>query len=193
MASNDKNGPDGEVVEGSWSPRRSKSSAAKTGKPEAGKSPDPEVLAGEIERTREELAETLDAIAEKVSPKRVAGRTKKKVGDSVKQGTHDAVESVKSTAGEAAEAVKGGVSAVKEKVGGDGGDGDAPRGPLTPATSVEVDSATPLGAVPVEPAGAEAPAYTRTLPPAAPSRLPVVAGAGVALLVLLFLMRRRRR
>jgi MYXO-CTERM domain-containing protein len=37
------------------------------------------VLAKEIERTREDLAVTLDAIAEKVSPKRVAGRAREQI------------------------------------------------------------------------------------------------------------------
>ena len=58
------------------------------------RSSDPEQMAAEIERTREELAETLDAIAEKVSPKRVAKRTTKKVADAVKETAHDAKEKV---------------------------------------------------------------------------------------------------
>jgi len=58
------------------------------------KSSDPERIVADIERTREELAETLDAIAEKVSPKRVAKRTTKKVADAVKETAHDAKEKV---------------------------------------------------------------------------------------------------
>ncbi len=207
MANDDKTGP--QDVEGSWSPKRPRSTSAKSA---AGKgaSPDPEVLAQEIEQTREELAETLDAIADKVSPKKVVGRTKK----AAKDGATDAVEAVKESASSAAESVKGGVAAVKEKVTGDS---NPVRSSLAPATSVEVGAASPLpddtvsipaAEVPVEPAptpgaladaaytvtepaGGEAP-YVSTLPPSAPSRVPVLAGAG-ALLVLLYVLKRRRR
>ena len=71
-----------DAVEGSWSPRRPRTAAeqrAATPVPTIAK--DPAQLAADIERTREELAETLDAIADKVSPKRVV----KRVGDSVKE------------------------------------------------------------------------------------------------------------
>ena len=218
MASNDNaGGPAGESLEGSWSPRRPKGKAsakAASGSDKGAAAPDPEVLAADIERTREDLAETLDAIADKVSPKKVVTRTRKKVGDAVKDGAHDAAEAVKGTASDAAEAVKGGVAAVKAKVGEE----DAPRSPLAPPTSVEVDAASPVDApgslagatvpvepaptpgaladaavVPVEPAGAEAPSYPTALPPPAPSRVPVFAGAAAALAVLLLLRRRRRR
>ncbi len=204
MASNDKTGPGDDALEGSWSPRRSKASSSKA-KGNSDSKPDTDELVEDIERTREELAETLDAIADKVSPKRVAGRTKK----AAKDGANDAVESVKETAGEAAEAVKSGVAAVKEKVAGGA---DPVRSPLGPATSVEIDSATLLpGAevpfepaptpgvladaayVAVEPVGAEPTSYTSTLPPAAPSRMPMLAGAGAALVVLLVLLKRRKR
>ena len=52
------------------------------GEPTAPRSNDPDQLAAEIEKTRDDLAETLDAIAEKVSPKRVAKRTTKKAAAS---------------------------------------------------------------------------------------------------------------
>lgn len=55
---------------------------------------DPAALAAEIEKTREDLAGTLDAIADRVSPKRVARRTKDKVAASVKEGAAAAKESV---------------------------------------------------------------------------------------------------
>jgi hypothetical protein len=204
VASNDKTGPSDDALEGSWSPRRSKASSSKA-KGDSDSKPDTDELVEDIERTRAELAETLDAIADKVSPKRVVGRTKK----AAKDGANDAVESVKETAGEAAEAVKGGVAAVKEKVAGDA---HPVRSPLGPATKVEIDSATVLpgaevpfepaptpGAladaayVAVEPVGAEPTSYTSTLPPAAPSRMPMLAGAGAALVVLLVLLKRRKR
>jgi hypothetical protein len=70
----------------------------KPAKPKAGLkgagSKDPEQLAADIEKTREELAETLDAIAEKVSPKRVAKRTTKKVTDAVKETASSAKDKV---------------------------------------------------------------------------------------------------
>jgi hypothetical protein len=72
--------------------------------------PDPEALAAEIEKTREDLADTLDAIAEKVSPKRVAKRTTKKVTSAVKDTAHDAASAVKDTASSAKEKVSGGRS-----------------------------------------------------------------------------------
>ena len=43
----------------------------------------PEVLVAEIERTREDLAQTLDAIADRVSPKRVADRTRRQVAEAL--------------------------------------------------------------------------------------------------------------
>lgn len=213
MATNDSSGPVDEPVEGSWSPKRSKSSAKKA---DPSPAPDTEQLTQEIDRTREDLAETLDAIAEKVSPKKAVTRTKKKVGNAVKEGANDAVEAVKDTAGGAADAVKGGVAAVKEKVTGDA---DAPRSPLPPATLAEAGAASPpsqqtvsmplpdVAPAPVsttgsladaastsfEPAGAETPSYPSALPPAEPSRLPVLAGAGAAVVVLLLLMKRRKR
>lgn len=45
---------------------------------------DPEVLAASIEQTRDDLAHTLDEIADKVSPKRVTKRTTKKIADTAK-------------------------------------------------------------------------------------------------------------
>ena len=228
MASNDKTGPQDEAVEGSWSPKRPKATSTRATADKGG-SPDPEVLAKEIEQTREELAETLDAIADKVSPKKVVGRTKKAAKDGatdavevVKETAASAAETVKETASSAADSVKGGVASVKEKVSGDS---DPLRSPLTPATSVELGAATPVSSpvssplsddtvsippaeVPYEPAptpGALADAattvtapagddtpYVSTLPPTAPSRMPVLAGAG-ALLALLYLLKRRRR
>lgn len=83
-------------------------------------SDDPEVLASEIEKTREDLAETLDAIADKVSPKRVTQRTKKKVADTAKQGVHDAADTVKEKAAGAGGTIKEAAEALKEKASGAG-------------------------------------------------------------------------
>lgn len=184
MASNDKTGP-GDEVEGSWSPKRPRASKAA-----AKASTDPDVLAQEIEQTREELAETLDAIADKVSPKKVVGRTKK----AAKEGAADAVEAVKGTAASAVESVKGSAAAVKEKVAGDAdarvASAQVPVEPA-PTPGALADAATTVQA----PAGIETPyvpPYTSTLPPPTPSRVPVFAGAGV-LLLLLYVLKRRRR
>jgi len=191
VASNDKTGP--EDVEGSWSPKRPRSRPTKAVADKS--STDPAVLAQEIEQTREELAETLDAIADKVSPKKVVGRTKK----AAKDGAADAVEAVKDTASSAADSVKGGVAAVKEKVSGHG-DAAASLSDHTVSLAVAevpVEPAPTPGAladasfIVTEPAGGKTP-YVSTLPPPAPSRVPVFAGAG-ALLVLLYVLKRRRR
>ena len=80
-----------------------------------GKSDDPEVRAAEIEQTREDLAETLDAIADKVSPKRVTHRTKKKVADAAKNSVHDAADTVKEKAAMAGDSLKDAAGALKEK------------------------------------------------------------------------------
>ena len=93
MAStNGKEPSDGTAVGG-----RARSAASSTG--------DPAALAAEIEKTREDLAGTLDAIADKVSPKRVAKRTSKRVAASVKEGATAAKDSVV----EGAAAAKGAV------------------------------------------------------------------------------------
>jgi len=103
VASDDKTT---EPVEGSWAPRRPRTAAEQRAKPSA----DPEVLASEIERTRAELAETLDAIADKVSPKRVVKRTTKKVGDAAKEGATEAADAAKTGATDTAAVVKASVS-----------------------------------------------------------------------------------
>jgi hypothetical protein len=73
-------------------------------------SDDPETIVSEIERTREDLAETLDAIADKVSPKRVASRTKRKVSEAVKDGATEASATVKEKAASASEAARSGAA-----------------------------------------------------------------------------------
>lgn len=153
---------------------------------------DTDTLVSDIEKTREELAETIDAIADKVNPKNVVDRGKQQAREAAKEGVQDAkevaaaaAEAVKEKASTAAETVKEKAStaadAVKEKVSG--GSDDVPaRSPLTPVTSVEVGSATPVAAAPATPApGAPAagpsplPADTVSvdagaLPPAEPAR-----------------------
>jgi hypothetical protein len=205
VASNDRNPADDEAVEGSWSPKRS-SKAGKAGKAGKDAAPDPDALVDEIEKTREELAETLDAIADKVSPKRVAGRTKKAAKDgaaeaveSVKQTASGAADKAKEAASHAAEAAKEGVAAVQSKVAGDSDPAGSPLTAPLAGAAVPVQPAPTPGAladasfVAVEPAGSETPSYGSSLPPASPSRTPMLVGAGAALLVLLVVLKRRKR
>jgi MYXO-CTERM domain-containing protein len=140
---------------------------------------DPEVLTAEIERTREELAETLDAIADKVSPKRVAGRTKKKVSDAVKDGAEGAAETVRAGTAAVKEAAVGAKVAVEEKITGSPDPVPAVTAPLG-GTSPTYPPATPP---------------LRPVPPQSSSLLgaPALAGAVAAVVVALFVLRRRRR
>ena len=204
MANDSNKGSGGEAVEGSWSPRRrgASSPGADAGK---GGPPDPEQLAQDIERTREDLAQTLDAIADKVSPRRVVDRTKtqakadaQQAVATVKEKVATAGASTRVKAAAAAESVKSGVAQAKERVGGD----DAARSPLGPATSVELDAAAPVSStgaladatvVQTEPAGADAPAWTPYPAPEPASRAPLLVAAGAVVLVLLLVLRRRRR
>jgi gas vesicle protein len=157
---------------------------------------DPEVLAAEIERTREELAETLDAIADKVSPKRVTARTKKKVGDAVKDGAEQATATVKAGAAQLKEAVVERTETVRDKAGDvtakvHGSDSTADVPSTTAALPVAgTDAARPV----LDPLAAPG---LRPVPPPAGSSLslgqPAVIGAVVAALVALLVLRRRRR
>lgn len=155
-----------------------------------GGAPDPDQLAQDIERTREDLAETFDAIADKVSPKRVVDRTKiqakadaQQAVATVKEASAHAAEVVKVKAAVAAESVKSGVASAKERISG-----DAPAAPVS-STGALADATI----VQTEPAGADAPAWTPYPAPDAASKAPLYAGAGAAALVLLLVLRRRRR
>jgi MYXO-CTERM domain-containing protein len=201
-------------VEGSWSPRRTSHGGSKqvsSDRSTSGSgsgSPDPEVLASEIEQTREELAVTLDAIADKVSPKRVASRTsdsaKEKASDAadtVKEKASEAAETVKEKAAEASEAVKEKAGALKHKVdekrasssaGGTAVGGDrlvvAPVG-----TTGSLADAADRSQVGLEPVGSEVPPVSTYPSSSSSPSAPVVAGAAAAVLVVLFFLRRRRR
>lgn len=174
---------------------------------------DPAALAADIERTREELAGTLAAIADRVSPKQVAKRTKEKVSASVKETAGKAEEKLKTGTAAAVETVKGAADAVKETVSGQGArHGQAAPGPVAVASATHladephvavsstservVPAPNPLSqgtvTIPVSSAGAlvDAPASYR---PAPASKLPIYAGAAAAVAVVLLLLRRRRR
>ena len=177
-------------------------------------SDDPEVLAEEIERTREELAETLDAIADKVSPKRVAARTKKQVSEAVNDGAAEASATVKEKAASASAAVSSGAAslkttaeqakeAVQEKVSGSSGSTTVAQTPGALADVGDLTGASTTAAL--DPAGADIPPLpalgtapssagsvaTYGASPALPKEL--LAGLAAAVAVLLLVLRRRRR
>jgi hypothetical protein len=105
---------------------------------------DPDAIAREIEQTRAELADTIDAIADRISPKRAASR--------------------------GAQAVKAQVASAREKVAGD----------QTPPSDLADTSS-----------GASGPPSEVSNPLAAIA--PKAAVAGVVLLIVVFLLRRRSR
>jgi hypothetical protein len=111
---------------------------------------DTEVLARDIAQTREELSVTIDAIVDRVSPKKVVERSKQQARD----GVQDATEIVKGHATTAAgvvrekalvasEVVQSKIAELKDKKSGSS-DSTQVRSPLAPATSVSLTSATPV-------------------------------------------------
>jgi hypothetical protein len=178
-----------DAVEGSWSPKRPTTPAQERVARQTDASTTQE-LASDIEKTREELAQTLDAIADRVSPKKVAERTKAQVRVTVKDGVAKGQVAVKAGAASAAESAKGAVEAAKEMVSG-GGSVPATAAP-PPAVAPSPGALADASLAPVAaPYGAEVPTYYAPAP--SPSRAPLVGGVGAALLVLLLVLRRRRR
>lgn len=168
---------------------------------DATSTPTPESLVAEIEQTRQDLAETVDAIADKVSPKRVAKRTTKKATDAVKDGAAaakemvtDAAETVaeKATsaghaAAEAGEAVKATVRKAPSKkvpVETDTAAASAPQASVTP-TAVSPSPAPALAA-----ASAWQPSDSLPAGKGVDKR---ALGLGAALVLALLVWRRRRR
>ena len=76
---------------------------------------DPEAIQREIDRTRQELAQTLDAIADKVSPRKHLDRGKAKAKDALEQG--------KAKAKETADTARQQVEARRNGTSGSGGSG----------------------------------------------------------------------
>lgn len=167
-------------------------------------SSDPQVLAAEIEATREDLAETLDAIADRVSPKRVAERGKERAKDVAAHAKEVVTEKAliaKDTLAEKAGAAREAASAkaatakaaVQERTASHTDDWSvaitptaAPTtatGDLPPVTAVEVPVLSP------RPAPTGTPAWA-----GAASGVPkeALAGGVIALLALLLVLRRRR-
>jgi len=83
---------------------------------------DPDAIANEIEQTRAELAETIDAIADRISPRKAASRS--------------------------AQAVKAQVTSAKEKVTGDSATpAAAPSAPESSALTPAVAPSLPIGPI----------------------------------------------
>jgi len=126
VASNNETGTTAEAAEArSDQGGVTSTKAGDSGSGSSGGSPDPDTLVQEIEQTREDLAETLDAIVDRVSPKRVIDRTKEQARSeaqdalqTVKESASSAAQTVKGKAQIAAEAVKEQVASVKERVSG---------------------------------------------------------------------------
>ena len=171
------------AIDVSPSAQRPSTAAEQRAKEHAGTT-DTEVLARDIAQTREELSVTIDAIVDRVSPKKVVERGKQQA----REGVQDATEIVKGHATTAAgivkekalvasEVVQSKVAELKDKASGTA-DATQSRSPLAPATSVSLSSATPVtspDAGPVSsPGGSPLPASTVSvdageLPPPEPA------------------------
>lgn len=133
---------------------------------------DPDEIQREIERTRADLAETIDAIAQKVSPKRALTRTVGRVRSAVQ--------------GDAAPRVGVGVPETGQRLGLLAGGGAAVDAPTTAVDQHEAyarDSGLPGG-----PGGASSYTVRRQL---RVDRVLMAAGAAVALVVVVVLVRHR--
>ena len=178
-----------DAVEGSWSPKRPTTAAEERVARQSDVSTTQD-LASDIEKTREELAQTLDAIADRVSPKKVAQRTSDQVRVSVKEGVAKGQVAMKAGAASASETAKGAVEAAKEMVSGNGAvpAAAAPPPAVAPTPGALADASQPPVAAPY---GAEVPTYYAPAP--STSKAPLIGGVGVAVLVLFLVLRRRRR
>jgi len=122
--------------------RRGRTAAEQRAEQEVAASP--EALAKEIEQTRADLAVTLDAIADKVSPKRVAKRTTQQAAETMKEGAAAAKEALISGAASAKEVVVAGAETVKGKMTGATGatDTDSASRTLADTADTATDTAT---------------------------------------------------
>jgi len=171
---------------------------------EADASKDPEVLARQIEETREDLAETLDAIADRVSPKRVASRTKESVAETVKEKVAQAKEVVNDKTAQAKQVVNDKTAQAKQAVEDRRSSSVDPNassvrldqvttttaangtGTLPPVSGVEVPPLKPATGTTRSGSSSSSGSPLDGVPPQA------LAGAGAAVVGLLLLLRRRR-
>lgn len=182
----DEKAPTGQTSTGDDVQRQARASAQQR---DAASSQDPEVLARQIEDTREDLAETLDAIADRVSPKRVASRTRESLTETVKEKAAQAKELVNEKTTAAKQAVEERRQSSGPKASSNASsvrlDADLP-----PVSGVEVPGLAPrTGGGTVRPASSSAGSSSplAAVPPQA------LAGAGAAVVGLLLLLRRRRK
>ena len=96
---------------------------------------DPAVLAADIERTREELAGTIAAIADRVSPKLVAQRTRQRVEESARETATKVEDRLRTGTAAAVEAAKAAADQVKERMSGQ-------PAPERPQRTIAVGSST---------------------------------------------------
>ncbi len=154
---------------------------------------DPEMLVASIEQTRDDLAHTLDEIADRISPKRVTRRTTKKVTETAKETAATVKVVVAEKAADAKDAVLDAKDAAVEKVS-----------ELThhnEPVGVDVESAREpviLGAPATGPVLTDQPLRPTTSDPFATADAGVpkeylAAGGAVAAVLLLLLLRRRRK
>jgi MYXO-CTERM domain-containing protein len=165
---------------------------------------DPDALVESIETTREELSETLDAIADRVSPSKVKERTTARVKGAVKTHAEDAAatargaaeqlkqsaehfrESAGATAGTVRASTAEAVESVKEKVSSDDtAPGYSTTVPPAPGTPAAVEPPAPL-----QPSTTGMQTHTIEAPGLNPEVK--AAAAGAAVVALIWLLRRRR-
>ncbi len=154
---------------------------------------DPEVLATSIEQTREDLAHTLDEIADKVSPKRVTRRATKKVADTAKDKAATVKEVVAEKAADAKDAVLDAKDAAVDKVS-ELTHHDEPDG----VDVMSVHEPVVNGAYAPGPVLTDQPLRPTTSDPYATADAGVpkeylAAGGAAAVVLLLLLLRRRRK
>ncbi len=178
--------------------------ASDKSKPKGASAQSPEALARDIEQTRADLAVTLDAIADRVSPKNVARRGSAQVVATVKEKAAEAKVVLSGKAAQTKESVAEKTAparaavvektaparaAVAERVGGGGATlstGPLDVDELPPVAGVEVPGLAP--ATPTGPVSTPS-TYVSTMPTV---RKEVLAGVAAALLGL-WLLRRSRR
>lgn len=171
------------------------SSSGKGGKGDV--SQDPEVLAAEIEATREDLAETLDAIADRVSPGRVAERGKQRLKEAAVHAKEVATEKAgvaKGVVSEKAAVAKDAVTekaataraAVQDKTSHGSSDGLASSvavGGSAAATTATPTTATPTAATSYSGTADLPPVAGVTTPPLSPRPAAAPGGSPAASLV----------